>query len=129
MDALRFAEVARSLAGAARSLNLEPVPAFRSPPRKAGETRTLRRYETSVVVSVLIRDRDDAAVVLDMVDGTLAAARVGDRTTRELLLEAALHACEHGDAEVAPSRASLGLAPRPEPKPKPERVAAEPEPF
>jgi hypothetical protein len=69
---LRFARTARSLAAVADSLGLRS-PTFRSPPRLAGVTRTLRRTSQEVTVSVVLRGRPWAAVAADMVDGVVAA--------------------------------------------------------
>jgi hypothetical protein len=71
--ALRFADVARTLAHASRAQGLR-TPSFRSPPGIAGVQRTLRRRaEGTVTVAVRLRDRPWAAVVADMVDGVVAA--------------------------------------------------------
>lgn len=72
---LRFARTARSLAAVAESHGLRP-PTFRSPPRLAGVSRTLRRSSGDVVVSVVLRGRPWAAVAADMVDGVVAANRL-----------------------------------------------------
>lgn len=72
---LRFARTARSLATVAGSLGLR-APTFRSPPRVAGVTRTLRRSSQEVTVSVVLRGRPWAAVAADMVDGVVAANRL-----------------------------------------------------
>jgi hypothetical protein len=69
---LRFAAVARALDVAARRHGLR-MPSFRSPPRIAGATRTLRRRaDGGTMVSVVIRGRPWPAVLADMVDGVLA---------------------------------------------------------
>ncbi len=52
------------------------VPAFRSPPRVRGASRTLKRYPGGAVVSVRLRERTYADVVDDMIDGVLATNRV-----------------------------------------------------
>ncbi len=52
------------------------VPAFRSPPRVRGASRTLKRYPGGAVVSVRLRERTYAEVVDDMIDGVLATNRV-----------------------------------------------------
>jgi hypothetical protein len=75
LPALRFADAARRLGAAAHEAGLS-VPAFRSPPRAPGATRTIRRYPAGAVVSVRLRGRLFAEVVGDMVDGVLAANRV-----------------------------------------------------
>ena len=72
---LRFARTARSLAAVAESHGLRP-PTFRSPPRLAGVSRTLRRASDEVIVSVVLRGRPWAAVAADMVDGVVAANRL-----------------------------------------------------
>jgi hypothetical protein len=76
VPALRFATAARRLGAAARASGLV-VPAFRSPPRVRGASRTLRRYPGGAVVSVRLRDRTYVEVVDDMIDGVLATNRVG----------------------------------------------------
>jgi hypothetical protein len=63
------------LGAAARASGLV-VPAFRSPPRVKGATRTLRRYPGGAVVSVRLRGRAYGEVVDDMIDGVLATNRV-----------------------------------------------------
>jgi hypothetical protein len=75
IGALRFADAARRLGGAARAAGLV-VPAFRCPPRLPGARRTLRRYPGGVVVSVRLEDRPFDEVVGDMIEGVLAANRV-----------------------------------------------------
>ena len=87
---VRFAHVARRLGGAARAAGLT-VPAFRSPPRRPGVPRTIRRLPGGPVVAVTLRGRVFGEVVADMVEGVvianglegLAATRV-----RSLLLDA-----------------------------------------
>jgi hypothetical protein len=64
------------LGAAARASGLV-VPAFRSPPRVKGASRTLRRYPGGAVVSVKLRDRTYVEVVDDMIDGVLVTNRVG----------------------------------------------------
>lgn len=75
VPALRFATAARRLGAAARASGLV-VPAFRSPPRVRGASRTLKRYPGGAVVSVKLRDRTYGQVVDDMIDGVLVANRV-----------------------------------------------------
>jgi hypothetical protein len=73
---LRFAGAARALSTAARRRGLA-APSFRSPPRLAGATRTLRRRpDGAVAVAVAIRGRPWPAVVADMVEGVVAANRL-----------------------------------------------------
>lgn len=70
---LRFVEVAKALARAARAQGLA-APVFRSPPRLVGVSRSIRRQRNrSVTVSVALRNRPWAAVLADMVDGVVAA--------------------------------------------------------
>ena len=68
-----FAEAARQLSDQARSLGLL-VPAFRSPPRIVGLTRTLRRRaDGTVSVAVAFKHRPWFAVISDMIEGIVAA--------------------------------------------------------
>ena len=71
----RFSDVARRLGAAARAAGLV-VPAFRSPPRTASACRTIRRLPGGPVVAVRIKARPFADVVVDMVDGVIAANRL-----------------------------------------------------
>src|SRR5262245_52753365 len=112
---LRFAEVARRLGAAAHAQGLA-VPAFRSPPRTPGVSRTLRRHPGGTVVSVQLRGRPFPAVVDDMVDGVLAANRVPP--TDADALRAALHASVD---DLAPLRSDESV-----PTPAPAPVVGEP---
>ena len=69
---IRFADVARRLGAAARAAGLV-VPAFRTPPRRPGVPRTIRRLPGGPVVAVVVRGRNLEAIVADMVEGVLAA--------------------------------------------------------
>ena len=69
---VRFATVARRLGAAARAAGLT-VPAFRTPPRRPGAPRTIRRLPGGPVVAVALKGRVFAEVVHDMVDGVIAA--------------------------------------------------------
>ncbi|GIU91008.1 MAG: hypothetical protein KatS3mg010_2107 [Acidimicrobiia bacterium] len=73
--AARFAAVARRLGAATRAAGLT-VPAFRTPPRRPGAPRTIRRLPGGPVVAVTIRGRTFAEVVRDMVDGVVVANRL-----------------------------------------------------
>jgi hypothetical protein len=78
LSSLRFAAVARELGQAARHQGME-VPAFRSPPRSPGVRRAIRRErDGSTTVSVMLRGRPAVAVVADMIDGMVAAAKLSD---------------------------------------------------
>ena len=70
--ALHFARTARRLGFAARAAGLE-VPAFRSPPRRPGATRSIRRLRGGTIVSIRLQGRSTSDVELDMVDGIVAA--------------------------------------------------------
>jgi len=73
LTSVRFAQVARQLSVEAKRQGLYS-PAFRSPPRVPGVTRSIRRRaDGSATVSVLLRGRPAVAVVADMVDGVMAA--------------------------------------------------------
>jgi hypothetical protein len=85
---IRFAETARVLGDVARRDGLV-VPSFRSPPRVLGRDRTIRRRaDGSVSVAVALGGRPFAAVVADMIEGTVAANRLtaerADRVRRAL---------------------------------------------
>lgn len=68
---LRFVSAARVLARGARSQGLRP-PAFRSPPRLVGVSRSLsRRSDGHVTVAVRLRGRPWGAVLADMVEGVV----------------------------------------------------------
>ena len=68
---LRFARIARSLTQAARRHGLR-APAFRSPPRRAGLTRTIQpRQGGGATVAVVLRGRPWPAVVADMIEGVI----------------------------------------------------------
>jgi len=69
---VRFARAARQLGAAARAAGLT-VPAFRSPPRRPGAPRTIRRLPGGPVVAVALRDRAFPDVLADMVEGVVIA--------------------------------------------------------
>jgi hypothetical protein len=83
VSAGRFGHLARRLGAAARASGLV-APAFRTPPRRPGALRTVRRLPGGPVVAVRIRARPHNDVVNDMVEGVIvvnglhgdAAARV-----------------------------------------------------
>jgi hypothetical protein len=70
--AARFAGIARRLGSAARAAGLT-VPVFRTPPRRPGAPRTIRRLPGGPVVAVALRDRTFGDVVHDMVEGVIVA--------------------------------------------------------
>ena len=92
LPALRFADAARRLGGAAHAAGLA-VPAFRCPPRIAGAARTIRRYPGGTVVSVRLRGRPFEAALDDMVEGVLVANCVepADAVRIRAALEDAVH--------------------------------------
>src|ERR1700726_2997475 len=67
-----FAHAVRRLGAAARAAGLT-VPAFRTPPRRSGAPRTIRRLPGGPVVAVRFRSRPSADVVADMVEGVIVA--------------------------------------------------------
>ncbi len=75
MSSLEFADAAKRLGQATRAAGHE-VPAFRSPPRRPGVTRTITRRAKSCTVSVALNGRPLAAVVADMIDGIVATNRL-----------------------------------------------------
>jgi hypothetical protein len=86
LPAMRFADAARRLGAAAHGMGLT-VPAFRSPPRLAGATRTIRRFPGGVVVSVELRGRPFEVALRDMVEGLLVANRVAPADSSRLRVE------------------------------------------
>lgn len=95
--AARFAALARRLGAATRAAGLT-VPAFRTPPRRPGASRTIRRLPGGPVVAVALHGRAFGEVVRDMVDGIIVANRLeGEAASR---VRATLLAA------VAPSRTS-----------------------
>ncbi len=87
---IRFAELARRIGAAARAAGLV-VPAFRTPPRRSGVPRTIRRLPGGPVVAVRLRSRATVDVITDMVEGVLVANGLcGDAAgrVRESLLAA-----------------------------------------
>jgi hypothetical protein len=87
--AVHFSAIARALATEARRLGLI-TPGFRSPPRRRGLARTIRRLTGGgAVVAVRLGGRPVDAVAGDMVDGVLAANRLtgrpADQTRAQLL--------------------------------------------
>lgn len=72
-DSVGFARAAGLLAAEARRQGLA-VPGFRSPPRRPGVDRSLRRRPPgNAVVAVRLRGRPAVAVLADMVEGVVAA--------------------------------------------------------
>jgi hypothetical protein len=79
---IRFADLARRIGAATRAAGLV-VPAYRTPPRRAGVTRTIRRLPGGPVVAVRLRLRPAADVVCDMVEGVVVAnGLTGDAAQR-----------------------------------------------
>lgn len=100
----RFAATARALATEARRLGLI-APSFRTPPRVAGLDRTVRGVGTAApLVAVRLRGRPFPAVVADMVEGVVAANRLGpvDASQSRAALWAAVArlAAEERSAEI-----------------------------
>jgi hypothetical protein len=73
--------MARFLAAESREAGLE-VPAFRSPPRRPGSARTIRRMRDGTVVAIQLRGRGPDAVAEDMIEGIVVANRL-DAITAE----------------------------------------------
>ena len=95
MRATEFSAAARTIAAAARRAGLR-APSFRTPPRRKGAIRTLRRWPGGgALISVATRNRPVGDVLSDMAEGVLVANGLrGDeaRRVRSLLLEAAFGA-------------------------------------
>jgi hypothetical protein len=74
--AVHFSAIARALAIESRRLGLV-APGFRSPPRRLGLLRSIRRFTGGgAVVAVRLGGRPVSAVAGDMVEGILAANRL-----------------------------------------------------
>jgi hypothetical protein len=100
MPVILFADVARRLGAATRAAGLV-VPAFRTPPRRPGAPRTIRRLPGGPVVAVRVRSRPLADVVADMVEGVVVAnGLAGDAAAR--MRTVLLHAA--GGPTVEPNR-------------------------
>jgi hypothetical protein len=114
--AVRFAEAVRTVGALARRGGLD-VPAFRSPPRRDGVDRTIRRRSGHVpVVAIRLDGRPLAAVHADVIDAVAVANELeGERADR--FRRAAWRAVE-GPGASAPD----GHRPRPA-RPGPARVA------
>jgi hypothetical protein len=82
-----FAATARTLTRYARGAGLVG-PSFRCPPRLVGVDRSIRRRGETAIVSVRLRGRPWVAVLADMIEGVIAANRLGapqaDRLRSEL---------------------------------------------
>ena len=72
---IRFAHAVRTISESARLLGLE-VPMFRSPPRRAGAVRTVRRTRRGATVSVVVANRPWPNVLADLVDGVVVVNRL-----------------------------------------------------
>lgn len=92
MRATEFSAAARTIAAAARRAGLR-APSFRTPPRRKGAIRTLRRWPGGgALISVATRGRPIDEILSDMAEGVLVANGLrGDeaRQVRALLLQAA----------------------------------------
>ncbi len=75
--------MARFLAAESRQQGLT-VPAFRSPPRVSGASRTIRRLRDGAVVSVQIRGRTAEQVAADMIDGIMITNRLAPGAEAEV---------------------------------------------
>lgn len=82
-SAAEFSETVRAVAALARSGRLE-VPVFRSPPRRSGVDRTIRRRPGGPSVVAVRRDgRPLAAIQSDVIEGVVAANWLdGERADR-----------------------------------------------
>ena len=100
---VRFAHTARHLGAAARAAGLT-VPAFRSPPRRPGAPRTIRRLPGGPVVAVALRGRAFADVLADMVEGIVISNHLRDPAAtrvRGLLIDAVSTPAPHAATSAA----------------------------
>lgn len=100
---VRFAVTARAIADVARAHELT-VPAFRTPPRVLGVSRTILRRTDGTVVAVATKGRPFGAVAADLIEGVIVAnelegARAGE--TRDRLWEAIDQIAELHEAAAA----------------------------
>ncbi|MDW3180296.1 MAG: hypothetical protein R8J94_23195 [Acidimicrobiia bacterium] len=96
---IRFAGAARDLGRAARLCGLTP-PAFTSPPRLAGYSRTIRRRPNGATVSIVIRARPWSAVLADMIEGIIVANAL-DRERADTVRTALWLSVEQPDVAAA----------------------------
>jgi hypothetical protein len=84
IHAMEFAAMARSVAFEARSRGLR-APAFRTPPRVLGSSRSVQRLpDGGAVVSVTVRDRERVDVLSDLVEGVLVANSLRGATAKAM---------------------------------------------
>ena len=101
---MRFAAAARALSETARAQGFE-APAFRSPPRVAGVTRSIRRHrDGTATVSVVVRDRPWSAVLADMIEGVAAVNHPDSAPRLRDSLWAVLECIELGDTDGPDAR-------------------------
>lgn len=99
-----FAAAARTLTREARRRGLIG-PSFRCPPRLVGVDRSIRRRPDGAIVSVRLRGRPLVAVLADMIEGVVAANRLGPPAADRLradLWQACGVVCVDDSREVAP---------------------------
>jgi hypothetical protein len=108
---IRFADAARHLGEAARRQGLV-VPAFRSPPRCAEISRSIRRRrDGGATVSVALRGRPWPAVLADLIEGVIATNRLEGApaaTARDGLWAAVVRAAVPAGSEDAPDAEAEG---------------------
>lgn len=79
---IHFAHAVRTLSESARLQGLV-VPLFRSPPRRPGALRTVRRTRRGATVAVVVAGRPWTSVLADLVDGVVVVNRLeGARAIR-----------------------------------------------
>ena len=83
-DAVWFSAAARGVADEARRGGLPVVPGFRSPPRRPGVSRAIRRLPgLQAIVAIEVHGRDREEVLADLVEGVVVANRlIGPDATR-----------------------------------------------
>ncbi len=74
-SSVHFAHAVRTLSEASRLQGLE-VPMFRSPPRRSGAVRTVRRTRRGATISVVVADRPWTNVLADLIDGIVVVNRL-----------------------------------------------------
>lgn len=108
---LRFAVGARAIAQALRATDLV-VPAFRTPPRRPGVPRTVRRTADGAVVAVAVDGRPFAAVLADLVEGVVVVNDLDAERAAELR-DSLWRAIEHAEVGIGPAQQTTARRVRP----------------
>jgi hypothetical protein len=73
VSAIEFATIVRDVSVTARA-NGWNMPSFRSPPRRLGAKRTIRKLASgTTVIAIQLRNRNDSDVINDIIDAVIRA--------------------------------------------------------